>query len=158
MGWPRHWVRPEYGFVWIVEEPAAIVTQSLVEHAADASIDALHDVFDELVEGGFLDAHPRALLLHDWRSIKSHDSTARSTWSRRSRARGDVFKKVGTSYVALSASSIVRMTIQAGALAAQLATGGPPVRVIEDPAVVLEAHGIHAPLRDAPSRLRKRGG
>ena len=155
IGWPKHWVEPKYGFVWVIDEPAAIVTQMIHAHATCEGIEALHDVLDEITERGFLAEHPGLVMIHDWRTIKTYDANARDTWTRRSERRGKAFAQIGTSYIALSGGSLTRMAIQAGALAVQLATGQPPIRVIDDPAVPLETHGIRAPTRDSVRNLRR---
>lgn len=156
VGWSRQWTRPAYGFVWVVENPAAMITQSVFENGTRVAIEALHDVIDEVVALGFLAQNPGALVIHDWRTIRSIAPGGRDTWARRSDRPGKPFSVVGTSYVAVSASSMLRMAIQTGALAVQLATGQPPIKVVDDPATPMAAHGIKAPARDLLARLRAR--
>lgn len=156
VGWPRQWMRPEYGFVWVVDSPGAIVSQCAHDHATIVGVDALHDVLDEIIGLGFLAEHEGTVIIHDWRTIKTIEPGAREAWSRRSARPGRPLQNVGTSYLAVATGSIMRMTIQAGALAVQLATGQPPIKVIDDPAVPLAAHGIHAPPRDSWRRIRVR--
>jgi hypothetical protein len=156
IGWPRQWVQPAYGFVWVCESPAAIVSQCIHEHASIIGVNALHDALDEIVALGFLAVHPGAIIIHDWRSVRTLEAGARDAWSKRSARPGKPMQAAGTSYLAVVTGSIMRMTIQTAALTVQLATGQPPIRVIDDPATPLAAHGIHAPARDLFARLRGR--
>lgn len=147
VGWPRQWVRPSYGFIWVVADSPAIVTQSTFETGSIEGVTALHDVLDEIIASGFVEEHPGLVIIHDWRSVKTMETGARSAWHKRSARPGKPLRVVGVSYLAVSSSSILRMAIQTGALAVQLATGQPPIRVIDDPAVPLAAHNIKAPPR-----------
>ena len=148
-------MRSEYGFIWVTETPAAVVTQSLFEHATPTAVDALHDVLDEVIALGFLANNPGAIIIHDWRSVRSIEPGTRDTWARRSDRPGKPFQIVGTSYLAVSAGSLMRMAIQTGALTIQLATGQPPIKVIDDPATPLVTHGIRPPGRDLFARLQR---
>lgn len=144
-----------FGFLWVVDQPAAIITQTVHEHAGPDDIEAFHDILDELIALGFIASNPGAVIIHDWRSIRSVAPGARETWVRRSSARLDKpLKTLGASYIALSVRSIVRMAIQTSALAVQLATGQPPIQVIEDPVVALTAYGILPPPADTFLRMR----
>lgn len=147
IGWPEQWVREPYGFVWAVEQSPAIVSQALFEHASVAGVDALHDVLDEIIADGFLTRNPGAVIIHDWRMIKTLEAGAREQWNKRSARPGKPLRAAGISYLAVGTSSILRMAIQAGALTVQLATGQPPIKIIDDPVTALEAHNIHAPPR-----------
>ena len=149
VGWLRQWIRPSYGFIWVVDDDGApaIVTQSTFETATIAGVTALHDVLDEIIASGFVEKHPGLVIIHDWRSVKAMEGGARSAWNKRSARPGKPLQVVGVSYLAVTSSSMLRMTIQAGALAVQLATGQPPIRVIDDPAVPLALHNIRAPSR-----------
>lgn len=158
IGWPRQWVHSNYGFVWVCESPAAIVSQCVHERASVACVDALHDALDETIALGFLTANPGAIVIHDWRAIRSLERGAREAWSKRSNRPGKPTAVAGTPhwYVAVCAGSIMRMTIQTAALAAQLATGQPAIKVIDDPAKPLTTHGIRPPAGDVLARLRGR--
>jgi hypothetical protein len=149
IGWPEQWVQPKYGFIWAVEQTPAIVSQACFEHASIEGVGQLHDVLDQIIAEGFFARNPGAVILHDWRMIKTIEPGAREEWNKRSARPGRPLQAAGISYLAVGTSSILRMAIQAGALAVQLATGQPPIRIIDDPSSALEAHNIHAPPRDS---------
>ena len=153
MGWPDQWVQPKYGFIWAVEQTPAIVTQACFEHASIEGVEALHNVLDQILADGFLTRNPGAVIIHDWRMIKTIEPGAREEWAKRSDRPGKPLQFAGLSYLAVGASSILRMAIQTGALTVQLSTGQPPIRLIDDPATALEAHNIHAPPRDSSQRI-----
>jgi len=158
VGWPRQWTSAEYGFMWFTDQPGALVTQCLIERATVAGIDAIHDYFDEVIRLGLIEDRTDVVIIHDWRTIRTIEPGAREQWQKRSNRPGKPMAKIAASYVAVTASGVVRMAIQTGALAVQLATGQKPVKMVEDPATPVAAHGIRAPARELYENLRRASG
>lgn len=158
LAWPVQWSHPAYGLMWFTDEPGAIVTQSLVERANIAAIDALHDFLDETVRLGLFEGRTDVVIVHDWRSIRVIDPGAKGQWLKRTERPGKPFRSIAASYVAVQVSGVLRMAVQTGALAVQLATGQQPVKIIEDPLVALTQCRIRAPARDLYDSLRRASG
>ena len=152
--WPAHWSHPDFGWAWLAEEPHAIVSQATVDRASVRMVDALQNLFDEVVALGVLAAHPRLVLIHDWRSIKIAEPGALERWLERSQRPGHPFKSVAAVYVALRAGSVVRATLQAASLALSMRTGMSAIRLIEDPAAPLATRGVKAPPGGVLERIR----
>lgn len=144
--------------MWFTDQPGALVTQCLVERATVAGIDALHDYIDEVIRLGLIADRNDLVILHDWRTIQTIDPGAREQWQKRTNRPGKPLTSIAASYVCVRATGVVRMAIQAGALAVQLATGQTPIKMIEDPATILEQKGIRAPARELYESLRRTSG
>jgi len=158
IGWPRQWVHEDYGFMWFTDQPGALVTQCLRDHATVAGINALHDYFDEVLRLGLIEGRTDVVIIHDWRLIRSIEPGAREQWQKRSNRPGKPMANIAASNIAVQASGVVRMAIQTGALAVQLATGQKPIKMIEDPATALEKFGVRAPARELYENLRRASG
>ncbi len=144
--------------MWFTDQPGALVTQCLVERATVAGIDALHDYIDEIIRLGLLADRNDLVILHDWRTIRHIDPGAREQWQKRTNRPGKPLVNIAGSYVCVHASGVVRMAIQTGALAVQLATGQKPIKMIDDPSTILAEKGIRAPARELFENLRRASG
>lgn len=144
--------------MWFTDQPGALVTQCVRDHATIAGIDALHDYFDEVVRLGLLAGRTDLVIVHDWRTIRTIETGAREQWQKRSNRPGKPMASIAASYLAVRASGVVRMAIQTGALAVQLATGQKPIKMVDDPQTALEKHAIRAPARELYENLRRASG
>ncbi|MBI2392857.1 MAG: hypothetical protein HYV09_24950 [Deltaproteobacteria bacterium] len=158
LAWPVQWSHPAYGLMWFTDEPGAIVTQCLVERATPGAIGALHDFLDETVRLGLFEGRTDVVIVHDWRSIRVIDPGCRAEWLRRTQRPNKPFANIAASYVAVQLTGVLRMAVQTGALAVQLATGQQPVKIIDDPLEALAQCRIRAPARDLYDSLRRASG
>jgi hypothetical protein len=143
--WARQWVHPSYGFGWVSLDPLFLITQANHSRATVEASEALSDFVDETVANVGVEHARHAVVIHDWRMVREVDPKVRRAWLARVKRRPPDFPRAAASYIALSTSGQIRMTLQVASLAHQLATGQPPVRIVSDPAEPLAEHGFTVP-------------
>jgi hypothetical protein len=151
--WPRQWVHPSYGFGWVSLDPLFLITQAALARATEESSDALNDFVDETIAKVGAERVRQAVVIHDWRLVREVDPKVRRAWLARVKRRPPDFPRASASYIALSTSGLIRMTLQVASLAHQLASGQPPVRIVSDPAETLAEHGFTFPNSPRDSRV-----
>ena len=156
--WPQQWVHPAYGYGWISTGPMYLVTQSMPPTATIEAVEVFNDYVDEVVATIGADRARNAIVIHDWRSVREIGPAVRKAWLERVKRRPPDFPRAANSYIALSTSSLMRMTLQVASLAHQLATGQPPTRIVSDPAEPLREHGLlpPSPVRDSVGPIARR--
>jgi hypothetical protein len=138
--WPVHAFNPSYGFVWWAE-PAAVVSQSIVERGTREAAEWIQSCIDaalsaranEIREAGGV------FIFHDWRSTKGYDTEARKHYLSRMRARPRDYLR--HSAVAVNASPLFRMAVEAGNLVAAI-TARAKVEIVRTPESTLAMNGF----------------
>jgi hypothetical protein len=141
--------RIAFGFVWYAA-PGAIVTQVAVDHATLDHAAEIVDTIDRIIAARS-DEMTRlggALIVHDWKAMRSYDPQGRNLIFARTRARpaGEVRAVI----VSLTLSPLVRMSLEAGNALLRATTG----RVIEVVPTIAPSLARYSVQRPAPgSRL-----
>jgi hypothetical protein len=144
--WPDQGFDPRFGFSWYCE-PAAFVTQSVVENGTLEAVTALNDLIDRVLadraeevcsSGGLL-------LFHDWRSLKGYERAARKRQLERMRARKSGYAR-RTVVVVAPANRLLRMAVETTGLFATV-TFGARVELVTHPDAVFGRSGIRPPGR-----------
>jgi hypothetical protein len=132
-----------FGFIWYTA-PAAIVTQVLIDRATLAHAIELTDTIDRIIAARSDDiaALGGALIVHDWKAMRSYDPQGRNHIFSRTRARppGEVRAVI----VSLTLTPLVRMSLEAGN-ALLRATTGRIVEVVPSIAPVLTRYSVRRP-------------
>lgn len=130
--WPAHRSLGEFGHAWWAE-PAVLVFQSAVTHADVAGAIALQDLIDEVraASAPTIEAEGGLVCIHDFRSLKTHDSAARAKFVERMRRRPKGYLRAAV-VVLDTQNRFLRLAIEtANLVAATFASGR--VEVVSTP-------------------------
>ena len=138
--WPGHRVVNGVGHAWF-GEPAVLVNQSVIEHADVEAALRLQDLIDEVRAATIDECTPAGGLavIHDWRSLRSHDPAARPAFLARMRSRPKGYLRMAIVIVD-GENRFLRMAIEMGNLLAATVTGG-RVEVVPTPHAALARLG-----------------
>jgi hypothetical protein len=133
--WPVQLFDPAYGFVWWAT-PAAVVSQSIVPRGTRAAAEWIQSCIDAALEARAAEIRDAGgvFIFHDWRATSGYDSDARKHYLSRMRARPRDYLR--HSVVAVDASPLFRMAVEAGNLVAAM-TARAKVEIVKDPAPAL---------------------
>lgn len=141
--WPVQAVDERFGFGWWTA-PAILVCQATVERATAENAAVVQSWIDAALEERAREVREAGglFIFHDWRSVRSYDSSARKTYLARMRARPRDYLRHSVTVVA--ANPMLRMAVETGNLVASMVTGR-KVELAHDPAAVIAAHDIRSP-------------
>ncbi len=130
--WPGYRAVPQLGHAWY-GEPGVLVNQASIQHADVAAAVAIHDLIDWVLEheGDSVRAAGGLAVIHDWRTIRTHDSAARAKFIERMRRRPKGYMRMAI-VVVESQNRLLRMAIETANLVAATMTGG-RVEVVNTP-------------------------
>lgn len=134
---------PCFGFIWFAH-PVVMVSQFTAENGNVAAAAFLQDHIDIILARRAEEvAEQKGLfILHDFRLATGYDTDARVAFFERMRKRPHGYLR--RSVTCVRASPLLRMVVQAGNLAATLASGGTS-EMGHDPALAMRTYGITPP-------------
>jgi hypothetical protein len=143
-GWPVQWWHESVGYAWFVE-PGVFISQLAVERATVEVAERIQDAFDAVlaVEGERLRAIGGIAVIHDWRSMQSHEPRARRAFTDRMRRRPKGYLKEAVLCIHLN--PLTRLAVEVSNLVVAVVSPGARLRVVNDPEPELERLGVRVP-------------
>ena len=140
--WALQFVDEEFGYAWWCES-AILVSQLAHSHASTEAARCFQDFQDHMLadHADAVRAHGGALVIHDWRKLRTYDAGARQVVQERMRARPRGSLR-GSVICVTHVSALVRMAAQAANLVSTL-THGARVELVSDLQAVCIEHRPH---------------
>lgn len=161
--WPAEHFDPHFGYAWYCGR-GIVVAHMTITHGTEEGSNAYHDFESSVVDGHAEDVrrYGGLFVIHDWRTMASHEAAARRAWQDRMRDKPKGYLR-GSIVCLAKANPVLKMAVQAVNLFSTVAYGA-EVKIGTDIDAILREHsladGLHAfrlaTARDQPGSASER--